>query len=205
MCVLMLVSDYEALITSPPCAGVLDWRWVIVPAPSPAPARHKTLHPRCAGCLAVAAHTLRDARETAARGDSEDSEAAADYAEVAEVAAGSYSRGRAGRGLGRRRGKVYPELLVVVDHTLFSKFELDAEAARKYVISYINAVNMRFRTFYQPMIELQLAGVMLGRTKSSFPFISSAIRHGDMLDAPAALHAMGQYYYKDRWEIGDIV
>ena len=88
---------------------------------------------------------------------------------------------------------------MIVDYNLFKEFSFSIPKARKYIISYFNAVNMRFKTFYQPKIELNIAGVIFGKSKSSFPFISSALSNGDMLDAPASLHAMGQYYYKDRY------
>ena len=103
------------------------------------------------------------------------------------------------QGKSLKNGKVYPEILVIVDYNLFKEFSFSIPKARKYIISYFNAVNMRFKTFYQPKIELNIAGVIFGKSKSSFPFISSALSNGDMLDAPASLHAMGQYYYKDRY------
>ena len=122
---------------------------------------------------------------------------AGDYAEADVLS--NYRISRRGKALSRS-GKVYPEILVLVDYTLFRKFGFNVAEARKYVISYFNAVNMRFKTFTQPRIELQIAGVIFGKSKSSFSFISSSIRYGDMLDAPATLNAMGQYYYKDRYQ-----
>lgn len=89
-------------------------------------------------------------------------------------------------------------ILVIVDYSLFKKFKFNSHTARKYIVTYFNAVNMRFRTFFQPRIELQIAGILFGKSKSSFPFLSSSISKGDMLDAPSALHLMGQYYYKHR-------
>ena len=109
-----------------------------------------------------------------------------------------YSISRRGKSLSGRRKKVYPEILVVMDYQLFKIFGFSVSKARKYIVSYFNAVNMRYKTFTQPRIELNIAGIVLSQTKSSLPFISSNLKETDMLDAPAALHAMGQYYYRDR-------
>lgn len=149
--------------------------------------------PCCPECLKIDRHKIIRRDSEPEQSLEEASEAEADYSEVEA----EYRLPRRGKSLANK-GKVHPEILVIVDHTLFKKLDLDSGKAKQYVISYINAVNMRFRTFSQPTIELHLAGVIFGKSKSSFPFISSAIRSGDMLDAPACLHAMGQYYYKDR-------
>ena len=125
----------------------------------------------------------------------------------------SVSRSRQGKSLWSR--KVVPEILgksllystrdlslflnsVVVDYTLFKKLGYNSVTARDYVVNFFNAVNMRFRSLSQPSVDLHIAGVLLGKTKSSFPFLSSSISQGDMLDAPGALHLMGKYYYKTR-------
>ena len=147
--------------------------------------------PCCPDCLEIVRHKIIR-RDSEPKNSSEEGNEA-DYSEVEA----EYRIPRRGKSLSNK-GKVHPEILVIVDHTLFKKLDLDSSKAKQYVISYINAVNMRFRTFSQPSIELHLAGVIFGKSKSSFPFISSAIRSRDMLDAPACLHAMGQYYYKDR-------
>ena len=149
--------------------------------------------PSCPECLKIVRHKIIRRESEPENSSEEGSEAEADYSEVEA----EYRIPRRGKSLSNK-GKVHPEILVIVDHTLFKKLDLDSSKAKQYVISYINAVNMRFRTFSQPSIELHLAGVIFGKSKSSFPFISSALRSRDMLDAPACLHAMGQYYYKDR-------
>ena len=145
----------------------------------------------CPECLKIVRHKI--IRRDSEAEESSDEGIEADYSEV-EAEDRVQRRGKSLS----NKGKVHPEILVIVDYTLFKKLGMETRRAKQYVISYINAVNMRFRTFSQPSIELHLAGVIFGKSKSSFPFISSAIRSLDMLDAPACLHAMGQYYYKDR-------
>jgi len=168
-------------------SGVLGPELIILPKISDNDT--KVHSSRCSHCLDVMSHSV------VRRWTNDSLDGAGDYAE-ADVQT-NYRISRRGKALSRS-GKVYPEILVLVDYTLFRKFGFNVAEARKYVISYFNAVNMRFKTFTQPRIELQIAGVIFGKSKSSFSFISSSIRYGDMLDAPATLNAMGQYYYKDR-------
>ena len=94
--------------------------------------------------------------------------------------------------------KVHPEILVVVDFELAKKFKMNVQNIRKYVVSYFNAVNLRFQSFSTPKIELSIAGLVIAKTKAALPFISQAIIKNTMLDSVKALDAMGRYYYKER-------
>ena len=61
--------------------------------------------------------------------------------------------GRAGRqGRALMSDTVYPEILVVVDYALYRHMNKDIIAINEYIMSYFNAVNMRFATVsaYQP-------------------------------------------------------
>ena len=144
----------------------------------------------CRDCERLVRHnvTTRNSQTESQAGSSED------YQQVDTA----YSISRRGKSLSDRR-KVYPEILVVMDYQLFKIFGFSVSKARKYIVSYFNAVNMRYKMFTQPRIELNIAGIVLSKTKSSLAFIASNLRQTDMLDAPATLHAMGQYFYRDRW------
>ena len=50
----------------------------------------------------------------------------------------------------------------------------------------------------RPLVKLHIAGIVVGESSKSFPFIASHTSRGDMLDAPGCLHSMGQYYYKTK-------
>ena len=47
---------------------------------------------------------------------------------------------------------VHPEVLVVVDDEFFKGMNRDIAATQGYVVSFLNAVNMRFATVRQPPI-----------------------------------------------------
>ena len=56
-------------------------------------------------------------------------------------------RGRAGRqGRAVLSDTVYPEILVVVDYAFYRQMNKDTSAVNEYIMSYFNAVNMRFAT-----------------------------------------------------------
>ena len=68
----------------------------------------------------------------------------------------------------------------------------------KYVMSFFNAVNLRFKSVDSPRIELAIAGIIIAETKSALPYIAENIIKSDMIDAASTLHAMGKYFYKER-------
>ena len=153
------------------------------------PTGKKAEKKQCRNCERLVLHnvTTRNSETESPAGSSED------YQQVDT----DYSISRRGKSFSDRK-KVYPEILVVMDYQLFKIFGFSVSKARKYIVSYFNAVNMRYKMFTQPRIELNIAGIVLSKTKSSLPFITSNLRQADMLDAPATLNAMGQYFYRDR-------
>jgi len=93
---------------------------------------------------------------------------------------------------------VYPEILVVVDYALYKNMNRDTSAINEYIMSYFNAVNMRFATMLEPLVKLNIAGIVVASSQKSLPYIASHTSQTDMLDAPSCLHSMGQYYYKTK-------
>ena len=141
----------------------------------------------CPGCLVLAPHVVQ-------QDILNNNSASSDYEQVEA----DYSMARQGKSL---PGKVHPELLVVADYEFCRNFGFDLNKIRKYVISYFNAVNMRFKSFSAPRIELSIAGLVIAKSKSSLPFISQSIIKTNMLNSIKALDAMGKYYYKERPEL----
>ena len=95
-------------------------------------------------------------------------------------------------------GKVQPEILILVDYFLFKKLKFDKKKTKKYILSFFNAVNLRFKSMESPRIELAIAGIIIAETKSAFPFIAENVMKNDLIDAASTLHDMGKYFYKDR-------
>ena len=168
-------------------SGVVGSDSVITPVPGVsggALTPELSLLPDCLGCVSLTPHYVthyQNSNET----DS------SDYQPVAT----QYIPARQGRSL---PGMVYPELLIVVDNHLYRKLGSDPSNTQKYVISFFNAVNLRFKTISKPKIELSIAGIIIAKKKASLPFISGSIVKADMLNAPVSLDSMGKYFYKER-------
>ena len=93
--------------------------------------------------------------------------------------------------------KVYPEILVMVDYSLYQRLQYSLSDTQNYVISYFNTVNFRFSGLSRPAVELMLVGVVVATSPSSLPYLTTGY-DGAVLDAAQALDAMGRYYYNSR-------
>lgn len=167
-------------------SGVLDDNRIITPLEGGGPKLNVSACDED-GCVATVPHSVRNTNEA---NDGPDTES--DYEQVEA----QYPRARRGKAL--MPGKIHPEILIFVDYFLYEKLGFDKEKTKKYVVSFFNAVNMRFKSLASPRIELFIAGVVIAETKSAFPFISENIRKKDMIDAASTLHDMGRYFYKER-------
>ena len=143
----------------------------------------------CPECLPLVLHQVK------APADNEDNQfrGSSDYEQVEA----QYPRARRGKSL-KMPGKVQPEILILVDYFLFKKLKFDKKKTKKYILSFFNAVNLRFKSMESPRIELAIAGIIIAETKSAFPFIAENVMKNDLIDAASTLHDMGKYFYKDR-------
>ena len=91
-----------------------------------------------------------------------------------------------------------PEILVVVDEKLFSKSGRSVSATNTYVRNFWNAVNLRFKLVTSPRIELNIAGIIIGKSASATPFLKNAKVTGNSFEASKALDLMGKYFYKTK-------
>ena len=90
---------------------------------------------------------------------------------------------------------VYPEILVVVDKTLFNKLGKSKSATRKYIVNFMSAVNLRFKSVESPRIQLKLADIHISQSKYDTPYITNNILSSNSFDAATALSEAGKYYY----------
>ena len=59
---------------------------------------------------------------------------------------------------------VRPEVLVVVDSTLYAKLGKDTSATNQYIRNFWSAVNLRFRTISNPKVALNIASKVISKT-----------------------------------------
>ena len=102
---------------------------------------------------------------------------------------------------------IRPEILVVVDEKLYSKLANNAARVNKYVRNFWNAVNLRYKTITNPRIELNIAGIIIGKSSSDTPYLKNSKVSGDTFAAQSALDKMGKYFYstETRFPIFDLV
>ena len=148
------------------------------------------LHPDCAECLPVVPHEVR--------GPSDDENCEFHGSSDYEQVEAQYPRARRGKSVRDMPAKVQPEILILVDYFLFEKLKFDKKRTEKYVMSFFNAVNLRFKSVDSPRIELAIAGIIIAETNSALPYIAENIIKSDMIDAASTLHDMGKYFYKER-------
>ena len=92
--------------------------------------------------------------------------------------------------------KAYPEVLVVVDVSLFKKFKYKTDLTHEYIVSFFNAVNFCFALLSNPQVQLSIVGIVIGSSHNALPFLRQT--SSSLVDANSVLHNMGRYYYKDR-------
>ena len=90
---------------------------------------------------------------------------------------------------------VRPEILVVVDSTLFTKLGRDTAATNQYIRNFWSGVNLRFRTLSNPRVELSIAGIIIAKTPASTPFLKNSKVSANTFNAATALDLMGKHYY----------
>ncbi|XP_034943889.1 uncharacterized protein [Chelonus insularis] len=92
---------------------------------------------------------------------------------------------------------IYPELLVILDYSLYNVLGKDYEAAVRYLVSFWNAVDLRYRTMTEPQIRLNLAGFIISIREGGTPYLEEHRRGVNELDADGALQNMSQYFFRE--------
>ncbi|XP_043260356.1 venom metalloproteinase 3-like [Colletes gigas] len=102
---------------------------------------------------------------------------------------------------------VYPEVLVVVDYSLYSMLGKNLDQVKRYIVAFWNGVDLRYRVMTSPKIRLNIAGIIVGMDAGAVPFIENSRVDSKLVDADEALTGMADYFYRERrvpWKIYDI-
>ena len=91
---------------------------------------------------------------------------------------------------------VQPEILIVVDKSLYHQLGSDDSAVNNYVRNFWNAVNLRFRLISSPRVELNIAGIIISKSSAQTPYLRDSKVSGNMFEARKALDLMGKHFYK---------
>ncbi|XP_058796892.1 A disintegrin and metalloproteinase with thrombospondin motifs like [Phymastichus coffea] len=94
---------------------------------------------------------------------------------------------------------VYPQILVIIDYSHFQSLQTISEV-RRYIVSFWNAVDLRYRVFVNPKIRLNIAGIIIATEPNGLPFLKNQRTrpfYGPIVDADSALDRMGRYFYSE--------
>ncbi|XP_043472609.1 venom metalloproteinase 3-like [Leptopilina heterotoma] len=92
---------------------------------------------------------------------------------------------------------IYPEIMIFVDDTLFSRFNKNVEKTVEYILSLWNGVDLRYRDFKNPEIYLNIARIIL--VEGPLPFEDNILAPDDrnkMFDEKV-LNSFGNFLYNE--------
>nr|XP_033322992.1 venom metalloproteinase 3-like [Megalopta genalis]XP_033322993.1 venom metalloproteinase 3-like [Megalopta genalis] len=102
---------------------------------------------------------------------------------------------------------VYPEILVVIDYSLYLTLGHNINQAKRYIVAFWNGVDLRYRVLTKPKIRLNIAGIIIAMDTGAVPYIEDSRLQGNLVDADHALHGMATYFYEEKrfpWKIYDM-
>ncbi|KAG5323420.1 VMP03 metalloproteinase, partial [Pseudoatta argentina] len=92
---------------------------------------------------------------------------------------------------------IYPEFLVVADYSIYQLLGGNIEQVIRYLVSFWNGVDLRYRLLTTPKIRLNIAGIIISVDKDATPYLENNRFEISFLDADRALRNMGDYFYRE--------
>ncbi|KAK0181522.1 hypothetical protein PV327_003800 [Microctonus hyperodae] len=92
---------------------------------------------------------------------------------------------------------IFPELLIILDYSLYTNVGNNHQSAIQYLLSFWNAVDLRYRIINKPQIRLNLAAFILSISEGGTPYLDNFRRSLSEVDADQALEAMSKYYFEE--------
>lgn len=60
---------------------------------------------------------------------------------------------------------LYPEILVIIDHSLYKLFQKNIYKMVSYLLAFWNGVDMKYRSLMNPKYRLNIAGIILANVR----------------------------------------
>ncbi|XP_044575426.1 venom metalloproteinase 3-like [Cotesia glomerata] len=92
---------------------------------------------------------------------------------------------------------IFPQVLAILDNTLYQILNKDYKTAILYLLSFWNAVDLRYRTISDPKVRLNIAGFIISVSEGGTPYLENNRRGNIELDADLALTDMSTYFYRE--------
>jgi len=93
---------------------------------------------------------------------------------------------------------IFPEILVIVDYDGYRLHGEDNIAIKRYVISFWNGVDLRYKLLKAPSVKISIAGIIISRGRDATPYLERNRVGRDAIDAASALTDMGKYLFLER-------
>ncbi|XP_046837254.1 venom metalloproteinase 3-like [Vespa crabro] len=100
---------------------------------------------------------------------------------------------------------IYPEILIIMDNSEYALVGNNIEHAIKYILSFWNAVDLRYRLLNNPKIRFNIAGIVIALDNNATLYMEKNRLESDslMVDVDKALRDMADYIYREtRFPIG---
>ncbi|CAM1319197.1 Uncharacterised protein g7134 [Pycnogonum litorale] len=98
-------------------------------------------------------------------------------------------------------GPIYPEILAIVDYESYIMHGKNNREIKRYMVSFWNGVDMRYRLLSSPKIRVSLAGIIISKDSNANPYLERnrlSRSNKDAVDATGALTDLGRYLYRER-------
>ncbi|EFN68351.1 A disintegrin and metalloproteinase with thrombospondin motifs 1 [Camponotus floridanus] len=92
---------------------------------------------------------------------------------------------------------IYPEFIIVIDYRLYNLLGGSIEKALRYLLSFWNGVDLRYRLLTTPKIRLHIAAIIIALDNDATPYLEKSHFEESSVDADLALRAMADYFYRE--------
>merc|ERR1719412_1947210 len=93
---------------------------------------------------------------------------------------------------------IFPEILCIIDYDGYRLHGKDNIAIKRYVISFWNGVDLRYKLLKGPAVKISIAGIIISRGRDATPYLERNRVGRDAIDSASALTDMGKYLFLER-------
>lgn len=109
-------------------------------------------------------------------------------------------KSRRRRAPGSDMDTVWPEILLIVDYDTYLLHGRSHTDIKRYLVSFWNGVDLRYRLLSSPRVKISLAGMIVAKDRDATPYLErNRLRapNDDAIDVAGALTDMGKYLYRE--------
>ncbi|XP_057327765.1 A disintegrin and metalloproteinase with thrombospondin motifs like isoform X2 [Microplitis mediator] len=93
---------------------------------------------------------------------------------------------------------IYPEILVIVDYSLYKKLDGNLWKIVPYLLAFWNGVDMRFRSLNYPRVRLNIAKILIAEDQRALTYTRSYLDNRRNLDARGSINNKKRWLYEQK-------